>query len=128
MHGEEQVAVGFCWCGVFGSYPDRSHFGSSAWVAHAFVCFCPVMFQRCVGTFVSAKFALQTFGPIYNRFTALEKKIVASEGGSAAVTVCYGHAAQLLAFSYILQPGDHFIAAVKHYGGTCTGRRFKQIG
>ena len=22
LHGEEQVAVGFCWCGIFESYPD----------------------------------------------------------------------------------------------------------
>ena len=39
----------------------------------------------------------------------LVKKIAALEGGSAAVAVLYGHAAQLLAFSNILQPGDHGI-------------------
>jgi O-acetylhomoserine (thiol)-lyase len=83
----------------------------------------------------AAKFALQAFGPIYTRITnptseALEKKIAALEGGSAAVAVSCGHAAQLLAFSNILQPGDHFIATDKLYGGTYTqfGRQFKQFG
>ena len=37
----------------------------------------------------------------------LVKKIAALEGGSTAVAVLHGHAAQLLAFSNILQPGDH---------------------
>ena len=27
LHGEEQVAVGFCWCGVFESYLDRRILG-----------------------------------------------------------------------------------------------------
>ena len=50
----------------------------------------------------------------------MEKRIASLEGGSAAVAVSYGHAAQLLAFSNILQLGDHFIATVKLYGGTYT--------
>ena len=58
----------------------------------------------------AAKFALQ----------ALEKRIASLEGGSAAVAVSYGHAAQLLAFSNIFQLGDHFIATVKLYRGTYT--------
>ena len=52
----------------------------------------------------AAKFALQAIGPIYTWITnrtseALVKKIAALEGGSAAVAVSYGHAAQLLAFT-----------------------------
>ena len=82
----------------------------------------------------AAKFALQGLGPIYTWITnptleALVKKIAALEGGSAAVAVSYGHAAQLLAFSNILQPGDHFIATDKIYGGTYTqlGRQFNSL-
>ena len=82
----------------------------------------------------AAKFALQAIGPIYTWITnptseALVKKIAALEGGSAAVAVSYGHAAQLLAFSNILQPGDHFIATDKIYGGTYTqlGRQFDSL-
>ena len=82
----------------------------------------------------AAKFDLQAFGPIYTWITnptseALVKKIAALEGGTAVVAVSYGHAAQLLAFSNILQPGDHFIATDKIYGGTYTqlGRQFNGL-
>ena len=75
------------------------------------------------------------FGTIYTWITnptseALEKRIAALEGGSAAVPVSYSHAAHLLAFSNILQLGDHFIATVKLCGGTYTqfGRQFEQFG
>mmetsp|Transcript_2134 Transcript_2134/g.6273 ORF Transcript_2134/g.6273 Transcript_2134/m.6273 type:complete len:447 (-) Transcript_2134:35-1375(-) len=81
------------------------------------------------------KFALQAFGPIYTRITnptteAVENKIAALEGGSAAVATSCGHAAQLLAFSNLLQPGDHFVTTDKLYGGSVTqfGRQFKQFG
>eukprot|EP00927_Polykrikos_kofoidii_P036751 TRINITY_DN3101_c0_g1_i2.p1 TRINITY_DN3101_c0_g1~~TRINITY_DN3101_c0_g1_i2.p1 ORF type:complete len:487 (+),score=85.08 TRINITY_DN3101_c0_g1_i2:57-1517(+) len=83
----------------------------------------------------AAKFALQQFGPIYSRITnptcdALEKKIAALEGGSAAVSVSCGHAAQLLAFSNIMSAGDHFVTTNKLYGGSVTQfqRQFKQFG
>jgi O-acetylhomoserine (thiol)-lyase len=83
----------------------------------------------------AAKFALQAFGPIYTRITnptaeAVEKKIAALEGGMAALAVASGHAAQLLAFSNILQAGDHFITTDKLYGGSVTqfNRQFKQFG
>lgn len=83
----------------------------------------------------AAKFALQAFGPIYSRITnptcdALEKKIAALEGGSAAVAVSCGHSAQLLCFSNLMNPGDHFVTSNKLYGGSVTqfGRQFKQFG
>eukprot|EP00931_Biecheleriopsis_adriatica_P121390 TRINITY_DN96472_c0_g1_i1.p1 TRINITY_DN96472_c0_g1~~TRINITY_DN96472_c0_g1_i1.p1 ORF type:complete len:504 (+),score=104.74 TRINITY_DN96472_c0_g1_i1:56-1513(+) len=83
----------------------------------------------------AAKFALQTFGPIYTRITnptadAVEKKIAALEGGMAALAVSSGHAAQVLAFSNLLQAGDHFITTDKLYGGSVTqfSRQFKQFG
>mmetsp|Transcript_127581 Transcript_127581/g.330722 ORF Transcript_127581/g.330722 Transcript_127581/m.330722 type:complete len:455 (-) Transcript_127581:36-1400(-) len=83
----------------------------------------------------AAKFALSAFGPIYTRITnptaeAVEKKIAALEGGSAALAVSCGHAAQLLCFSNIMQDGDHFISTNKLYGGSVTqfSRQFKQFG
>jgi O-acetylhomoserine (thiol)-lyase len=61
-------------------------------------------------------FALKAFGNIYTRIMnptqgALEGKIAALEGGTAAVAVASGHAAQLLVFHALMQPGDEFVAA-----------------
>jgi O-acetylhomoserine (thiol)-lyase len=68
-------------------------------------------------------FGLQAFGNIYSRITnptnaALENKVAALEGGSAALAVASGHAAEFLVFHTLLQPGDEFIAAKKLYGGS----------
>ena len=56
-------------------------------------------------------FNLQTFGYIYTRITnptvaALEVKVAALEGGRGAVAVASGHAAQLVAFYTLMEPGD----------------------
>jgi O-acetylhomoserine (thiol)-lyase len=64
----------------------------------------------------AALFNLQTFGYIYSRLTnptvaALEERVAALEGGRAAVAAASGHAAQLLAFYTLLDPGDHVVAA-----------------
>lgn len=68
-------------------------------------------------------FGLQAFGNIYTRITnpttaVLEEKVAALEGGTAAVALASGHAAQLLIFHTLLQPGDEFIAARQLYGGS----------
>lgn len=83
----------------------------------------------------AAKFGLAAFGPIYSRITnptcdALEGKIAALEGGSAALSVTSGHAAQLITFTNLLNAGDNFISTNKLYGGSITqfGRQFKQFG
>ena len=60
-------------------------------------------------------FGLQAFGNIYTRITnpttaVLEERVAALEGGTAAVAVASGHAAQLLVFHTLLQPGDEFVA------------------
>ncbi|MFN8620214.1 MAG: O-acetylhomoserine aminocarboxypropyltransferase [Chloroflexota bacterium] len=70
-------------------------------------------------------FNLQTFGYIYTRITnptvaALEVKAAALEGGRAAVAAATGHAAQLLAFYTLLEPGDEFVASRFLYGGSVT--------
>jgi O-acetylhomoserine (thiol)-lyase len=68
-------------------------------------------------------FGLQAFGNIYTRITnpttaVLEERIAALEGGTAALAVASGHAAQHLVFHSLMQPGDEFIASTKLYGGS----------
>ncbi|WP_342362733.1 O-acetylhomoserine aminocarboxypropyltransferase [Terrarubrum flagellatum] len=68
-------------------------------------------------------FGLQAFGNIYSRIgnptnAVLEERVAALEGGTAALAVASGHAAQFLIFHTLLQPGDEFIAGNKLYGGS----------
>lgn len=68
-------------------------------------------------------FGLQAFGNIYTRIgnptnAVLEERVAALEGGTAALAVASGHAAEFLTFHSLLQPGDEFIAARKLYGGS----------
>ena len=48
----------------------------------------------------------------------LEERVAALEGGTAALAVASGHAAEFLVFHTIMQPGDEFVAATKLYGGS----------
>jgi len=80
-------------------------------------------------------FGLQAFGNIYTRITnpttgVLEERIAALEGGTAALGVASGHAAQLLVFHALLTPGDEFIASTKLYGGSINqfNHSFKSFG
>ena len=80
-------------------------------------------------------FALRAFGNIYTRIMnptqgALEGKVTALEGGTAALAVASGHAAQLLAFHTIMQPGDEFVASRQLYGGSINqfAHSFKSFG
>ena len=71
----------------------------------------------------SSLFALQAFGNIYTRImnptqSVLEERIAALEGGTAALATASGHAAQLLVFHTLLEPGDEFIALRQLYGGS----------
>ncbi len=68
-------------------------------------------------------FGLQQFGNIYTRImnptqAVLEEKVAALEGGTAGLAVASGHAAQLIIFQALMQPGDEFVAAKKLYGGS----------
>ncbi|MDP8919808.1 MAG: O-acetylhomoserine aminocarboxypropyltransferase [Pseudomonadota bacterium] len=68
-------------------------------------------------------FGLQAFGNIYSRIgnptcSVLEERVAALEGGTAALAVASGHAAEFLVFHTLMQPGDEFIAAKKLYGGS----------
>jgi O-acetylhomoserine (thiol)-lyase len=71
----------------------------------------------------AALFNLETFGNIYTRImnptqAVLEERVAALEGGTAALAVASGHAAQALVFHLLLEPGDEFIAARQLYGGS----------
>jgi len=68
-------------------------------------------------------FNLQTFGNIYTRLTnptnaALEERVAALEGGSAAVATASGMSAQMVALLTLLESGDQLVAARTLYGGT----------
>ena len=83
----------------------------------------------------AALFGLQAFGNIYTRITnpttaVLEGRVAALEGGTAAVAVASGHAAQLGVFHTLMQPGDEFIASTRLYGGSINqfNHSFKNFG
>ena len=68
-------------------------------------------------------FGLQAFGNIYTRIgnpttAVLEERIAALEGGTAALAVASGHAAQVLAMHCLMTPGDEFVASKKLFGVT----------
>src|ERR1700710_882975 len=68
-------------------------------------------------------FGLQAFGNIYTRIgnptnAVLEERVAALEGGTAALAVASGHAAEFLVFATLMQPGDEFVASRKLYGGS----------
>ncbi|GAA0488253.1 O-acetylhomoserine aminocarboxypropyltransferase [Parasphingorhabdus litoris] len=80
-------------------------------------------------------FNLDAVGNIYTRIMnptngALEGKIAAMEGGAAALAVASGHAAQLLVFHVLMDPGAHIVAAKKLYGGSLNqlGHSVKKFG
>ncbi|MEM1284118.1 MAG: O-acetylhomoserine aminocarboxypropyltransferase [Pseudomonadota bacterium] len=80
-------------------------------------------------------FGLKEFGNIYTRIMnptqdVLEQRVAALEGGTAALAVASGHAAQMLVFHALLQPGDEFIASNKLYGGSINqfNHSFKSFG
>jgi O-acetylhomoserine (thiol)-lyase len=80
-------------------------------------------------------FGLQSFGNIYTRITnptnaVLEERVAALEGGTAALAVASGHAAQVLVFHALMMPGDEIIASKRLYGGSINQltHAFKSFG
>ena len=68
-------------------------------------------------------FGLRAFGNIYSRIMnptndVLEQRIAALEGGSAALAVSSGHAAEVLALLNVAGTGDNIISSTSLYGGT----------
>jgi len=80
-------------------------------------------------------FGLKSFGNIYTRImnptqAVLEERVAALEGGTAALAVASGHAAQAIVFHTLCQPGDEIVAARKLYGGSINqlGHAFGNFG
>jgi O-acetylhomoserine (thiol)-lyase len=78
-------------------------------------------------------FNLQVFGNIYSRImnptvAVLEERIAALEGGTAGLAASSGHAAQMLVFHVIMEPGAEFVSARQLYGGSVNqfGQAFKK--
>jgi O-acetylhomoserine (thiol)-lyase len=68
-------------------------------------------------------FALQEFGNIYTRIMnpttdVLEQRVAQLEGGSGAVAVASGQAAETLALLNIARAGDEVVSSASLYGGT----------
>jgi O-acetylhomoserine (thiol)-lyase len=83
----------------------------------------------------AALFGLQAFGNIYTRIMnptsdVLEQRIAALEGGTAALAVASGHAAQVVTLHALMQPGDELVAARQLYGGSINqfNHSFKSFG
>jgi O-acetylhomoserine (thiol)-lyase len=73
----------------------------------------------------AALFGLQQFGNIYTRIMnpttgAFEERMAALEGGVTALALASGHAAQFLALTTLLQPGDQIVSSRTLYGGSYT--------
>ena len=71
----------------------------------------------------SRLFALQEFGNIYTRIMnptqdAVEKRIASLEGGTAALLLSSGQAAETFAILNIAEAGSHIVASSLLYGGT----------
>ncbi|MDD5348971.1 MAG: O-acetylhomoserine aminocarboxypropyltransferase/cysteine synthase [Chthoniobacteraceae bacterium] len=84
---------------------------------------------------VERLFALKEAGYKYTRtgnptVAAFEAKITELEGGTGAVALASGQAANLLAITNIANAGDHIVAASTLYGGTYTllHRTLKRYG
>ena len=80
-------------------------------------------------------FGLEVFGNIYTRIGnptqgVLEERVAALEGGTAALAVASGHAAQALCFHTLMDVGDEFVAGRQLYGGSINqfNHSFKKFG
>ncbi|MEP1095437.1 MAG: O-acetylhomoserine aminocarboxypropyltransferase/cysteine synthase family protein [Cyclobacteriaceae bacterium] len=73
----------------------------------------------------AALFELKQYGNIYSRLmnptvAVFEERMASLEGGTGAVGVASGMAAQFVALMTLLQPGDEVVASSHLYGGTYT--------
>jgi O-acetylhomoserine (thiol)-lyase len=83
----------------------------------------------------AALFGLEAFGNIYTRImnptqAVLEARVAALEGGTAALAVASGHAAEFLVFHTLLEQGDEFISGRQLYGGSVNqfNHAYKKFG
>ncbi len=74
-------------------------------------------------------FALKELGNIYTRIMnpttdVFEKRVAALEGGTGALAVASGQAAEMVALLNLAQAGDEIVASSRLYGGTYTLLRY----
>lgn len=70
-------------------------------------------------------FELKEYGNIYSRISnpttaVLEERVASLEGGTGAVAVASGMAAEFGVILTLCSPGDHIVASTQLYGGTLT--------
>lgn len=70
-------------------------------------------------------FELKQYGNIYSRISnpttaVLEERIASLEGGTGAVALASGMAAEFATVMTLCSPGDHIVASTQLYGGTLT--------
>lgn len=70
-------------------------------------------------------FELKQYGNIYTRLSnpttaAFEERVASLEGGTGAVAVASGMAAEFATLMTLCSPGDHVIASTQLYGGSLT--------
>jgi O-acetylhomoserine (thiol)-lyase len=70
-------------------------------------------------------FELKQYGNIYSRISnpttaVLEERVASLEGGTGAVAVASGMAAEFTTIMTLLSPGDHIVVSSQLYGGTLT--------
>ena len=70
-------------------------------------------------------FELKQYGNIYTRISnpttaVFEERMASLEGGTGAVAVASGMAAEFGTFMTLCQPGDHIVASTQLYGGSLT--------
>lgn len=111
-----------------GRYKDQ--FGASATPIHQ-----TVAYEFHDVKYAADLFQLDVEGHIYTRLSnpttdVLEKRIAALEGGTAAVAVSAGQAAQFLTFQNIAGEGDNIVTSSSLYGGSFNQFRvsFKNLG
>lgn len=80
-------------------------------------------------------FGLREFGNIYSRIMnptndVLERRVAALEGGSAALAVGSGHAAEVISLLNLAGAGDSIVSSTSLYGGTWNIflHTFKRLG
>ncbi len=80
-------------------------------------------------------FGLKEFGNIYTRIQnptsdVFEKRMAVLEGGTAALAVSSGMAAQFIALNAIMKHGENFVTSSKIYGGSVSqfSIQFKRLG
>ncbi|HZT30220.1 MAG TPA: O-acetylhomoserine aminocarboxypropyltransferase/cysteine synthase family protein [Bryobacteraceae bacterium] len=83
----------------------------------------------------AALFALQQFGNIYTRIMnpttgVFEERVASLEGGVGALATSSGQAAQFLALTALMGPGDEMVSSSTLYGGTFTqfDASFRRLG